>query len=75
MEDANLLDAVRSLGKNREQIALTLRRSPLAPEGRELSPSALGMWFTRGHVPHMWRSAALERLGKLAMSDEGLEHD
>ena len=69
MAKINILDEVRGLGESRAEISSALRASPLAPSGKELSPSALGMWFTRGHVPHMWRSAALERLGRIETVD------
>ncbi len=65
MAKITILDEVRNLGKSRAEISSTLRASPLAPNGKELSPSALGMWFTRGHVPHMWHSAVLERLVRI----------
>ncbi len=69
MAKIDILDEVRSLGESRAEISSTLRASPLAPNGKELSPSALGMWFTRGHVPHMWLSAVLERLGRIEAVD------
>ncbi len=65
MAEIDILEDVRGLGESRAEIAVALRASPLAPNGKELSPSALGMWFTRGHVPLMWRAAALERLGRI----------
>ena len=60
-----MLERVRGLGDSRSEIADQLLASPLAPQGKALSPSALGMWFTRGSVPHMWRPAVLERLGHI----------
>lgn len=69
MTETDILESVKGLGESREQIAATICASPLAPE-RRLSPSALGMWFTRGQVPFMWRSAVLERLGRIKASDE-----
>lgn len=69
MSEIDLLEGVKGMGETRAEIAARICASPLAPE-RELSPSALGMWFTRGQVPYMWRSAVLERLGRIKASDE-----
>ena len=65
MTNTNLVQNIRSLGGSRAEIAASLLASPLAPEGKPLSDSALGMWFSRREVPYMWRAAALERLGHI----------
>lgn len=69
MDEIDILDEVRGLGDSRADIASLLCASPLAPNGKQLSASALGMWFVRGQVPHMWRSAVLERLGRIKASE------
>ena len=65
MAESDILNEVRGFGESRADIVSVVRASPLAPGGKELTPSALGMWFTRGRVPLMWRSAVLERLGRI----------
>ena len=70
MDKIDVLKGLRGLGESRAEIALALCESPLAPRGKELSPSALGMWFTRGSVALMWEAAVLERLGHIEANAE-----
>lgn len=72
MVEIDILEEVRGLGESRTEIATVLCASPLAPNGKELSPSALGMWFSRGNVPLMWRSAVLERIGRITAGAEAI---
>lgn len=65
-----LLEDVRTLGGTRAEVVAAICSSPLAPEGETLTPSAFGMWFTRGNVAHKWRPAVLERLGRIKATDE-----
>lgn len=71
MSEIDLLEGVKGMGETRAQIAAHICASPLAPQ-RTLTPSGLGMWFSRGRVPYMWRPAVLERLGRIRPSDEAM---
>lgn len=72
MEKIDILNDVRGLGESRAAITSVLHASPLAPSGKLLSPSALGMWFVRGQVPLMWHAAVLERLGRIKATEEAI---
>ena len=68
MDDETLLERIKSLGDTRAAVADALMSSDLAPrKEKPLTPSALGMWFVRGRVPHSWRPAALDCLGLLRL--------
>ena len=70
MMKKDTLSEVRALGKDRVEIVAVLRASPLAPQGKALNPTALGMWFSRERVPFMWRAAVLERCGQIELTPE-----
>lgn len=68
VHDTEILRRLSGIGESRADRAARLMASKLAP-GRELTPSALGMWFTREEVPDAWRAAALDVLGLLPGSE------